>query len=104
MAGLVPAIHVFFQLRAEPLTLPAMRLAHAPLEGVARKIAAESPLPQGERGFLGKAAPFSLSPRGRGWLAADSGEPGEGGTSVNADLTPPRRPWWRRLRCRTWRR
>ncbi len=32
-----------------PLTLSAMRLAQAPLKSVALKIAAESPLPTGER-------------------------------------------------------
>ena len=45
-----------------PLTLSAMRLAQAPLKSVARKIAAESPLPQGARGSM-KRALFPLSPR-----------------------------------------
>ena len=37
-----------------------MRLAHVPLESVARKIAAESPLPSGERRIEGYAFGFDF--------------------------------------------
>ena len=40
-----------------PPSLPAMRLANAPLKSVARKIAAESPPPQGERGLAAALCP-----------------------------------------------
>ena len=42
MAGLVPAIHVFFQGSSYPSPFPP-----CDLRSFARKIAAESPLPQG---------------------------------------------------------
>jgi hypothetical protein len=49
-----------------PLTLPAMGLAQAPLKSVARKVAAESPLPDGERRskLRPQIAPSTGAPRG----------------------------------------
>jgi hypothetical protein len=67
---------------ARPLTLPAMRLAHAPLKSVARKFATGSPLPQGERGAVAPPRVPPLSPRvlGRGF-------PQDGSLLIEVDMT-----------------
>ena len=50
------------QLIYLPLALPAMRLAQAPLESIARKIAAASPLPKGRASCTCAESIPSLSP------------------------------------------